>query len=385
MEIEQRIRQIGEQLSARQTEMVGLLERLIRYESPSHDRGALDGFAGMLAGEIGKLGLEPRRVRNEAYPDIIECYGGRAGRPVMLLGHTDTVWPIGTLDRMPVRIEGDRLFGPGSYDMKGGIVAALYAMQALGADSPRVHLFLTSLEEVGGAAYRDLLEQRAQASRAVLGLEPAWPGGAVKTERKGVGGIVVRARGKAAHAGANPEKGVNAIVELARQIATIDALRHDMPEGVSLNVGLVRGGSRPNVVPDFAEIEIDMRFKRQADGEAALGRLKQLSAVLPGAAVEVTGDLKTPPLERTDQVLKLYSLARRTAEIQGWRLDEISTGGASEVCYAAALGVPCLDGLGVDGDGAHAIDEHVVISSLPKRAALVAGTILLLDEHGAGV
>ncbi|MBI2837673.1 MAG: M20 family metallopeptidase [Acidobacteria bacterium] len=380
MDIEPLIRKISDELESRREEMMQLLVRLVETESPSDDFGAVNRFSAMLVREMEAMGLKAEMRAVRSCPDLLECFHGRGERPVMLIGHLDTVWPVGTLAKMPVRIDGDLLYGPGSYDMKAGIVVGLFALAALADECPRVNLFLTPQEEVGGEQYRQMLEQRARESRAVIGLEPAWPGGAVKTERKGSGHISIKAVGRAAHAGADLEKGVNAIVEIADQIAALRRLQPSLGDGVTLNIGIIRGGTRPNVVPDSAEIDVDLRFKRQIDGEDALRRVRDLRPVLSGASIEISGAITAPPLERTDRVMRLFELAGRVESLLGRRLEEASTGGVSEVSYAAATGVPAIDGFGADGDGAHAAHEHVTLPSLAKRAALLAGTLLMLGR-----
>jgi glutamate carboxypeptidase len=294
----------------------------------------------------------------------------------MLLGHLDTVWPGGTLAARPIRVEGDRLYGPGSYDMKAGLVVVVFALRALAERGPLPPLcvFFTPLEEVGCEPYRELMEAEMRSCAAVLDFEPAWPGGAVKTGRKGSGSFVLRAHGRAAHAGADFARGANAILELARQVVAVSRLP-DLERGVTLNVGVVRGGIRPNVVPEQSEAEIDLRYLSLEDGRRTEAALRALQPTTPGVTLELDGGLGYPPLERGPHVLRVYEAARRVAQEMGLALDEISTGGASEASFAAALGVPTLDGLGADGDGAHAEDEHVLLPSLPERAALAAGLI----------
>jgi glutamate carboxypeptidase len=237
-----------------------------------------------------------------------------------------------------------------------------------------VCVFFTPLEEVGCERYRALMEEEMRGSTAVLDFEPAWPGGAVKTGRKGSGSFLLRARGRAAHAGADFTRGANAILELAHQVAAVSQLT-DLERGVTLNVGVVRGGIRPNVVPDLAEAEIDLRYLSLEDGRRTEAALRALQPVTPGVRLELEGGLGYPPLERGPHVLRVYESARLVAKEMGLALDEVTTGGASEASFAAALGVPTLDGLGADGDGAHAEDEHVLIPSLPERVALAAGLV----------
>jgi glutamate carboxypeptidase len=238
-------------------------------------------------------------------------------------------------------------------------------------------VFFTPLEEVGCEPYRELMQAEMRSCAAVLDFEPAWPGGAVKTGRKGSGSFVLRAHGRAAHAGADFARGANAILELARQVVAVSRLT-DLERGVTLNVGVVRGGIRPNVVPEQAEAEIDLRYLSMEDGRRTEAALRALQPATPGVTLELDGGLGYPPLERGPHVLRVYEEARRVAQEMGLALDEISTGGASEASFAAALGVPTLDGLGADGDGAHAEDEHVRLASMPERAALACGLITRL-------
>jgi len=363
----------------RQGEMEALLFELVEIESPSDDPAGVARLAERLIRELQPLGLDAAAVPVAGGGPILRATSGGTAAPVMLLGHLDTVWPLGTLASRPLRREGDRLYGPGTFDMKGGLVVALFALRALRQrrQPPPVTVFFTPLEEVGCDPYRALMEGDMRASAAVLDFEPAWPGGAVKTERKGSGSVLLRARGRAAHAGADFEKGANAILELARRTLEASALT-DVVRGITVNVGVVRGGVRPNVIPDLAEAEIDFRVRTVEDGRHIERLLRAMRPDDPRVTLEVEGGLGYPPLERTPQVLAVYAQARAVAAEMGMPLGEISTGGASEASFAAALGKPTLDGLGPDGDGAHAEHEHVLVSSMPPRVALAAGLIARL-------
>jgi glutamate carboxypeptidase len=355
-------------------EMTQLLREIVAIESPSNDAAGVAAVAKRLTRELESVGLCPKLIPVDGAGPILSSTGSE--RPVMLLGHLDTVWPIGTLEKRPIRIDGDTFYGPGCYDMKAGLVVALFALRLLKDEglTPPVSVFFTPLEEVNGEPYRAAMEAAMRASRAVLDFEPAWPGGAVKTERKGSGSYVLTAKGKASHAGADLTKGANAIREIARQIERLSALT-DTAKGTSVNIGVVRGGIKPNVVPDHAEIEIDVRYKIKTDGDLLDAEVRKLIPSIPGVTLSLDGGLHYPPLERNGLVLGVYEQARAAAADLGFVLEEISTGGASEASFAAALGVPTLDGLGADGDGAHAEHEHVLLSSLPDRAALVAALI----------
>lgn len=365
--------------------MTALLRELVEIESPSSDPGGVSAVARRLGADLEALGLRTELLPVAGAGPVLRARSAASGPPVMLLGHLDTVWPKGTLAARPVRIEGDRLHGPGSYDMKAGLVVVVFALRALGERGPlpALSVFLTPLEEVGCEPYRAAMEAEMRAAAAVLDFEPAWPGGAVKTGRKGSGSFVLRVHGRAAHAGADFTRGANAILELARQVVAVSQLT-DLARGVTLNVGVVRGGIRPNVVPERAEAEIDLRYLSLDDGRRVEAALRALEPTAAGVKLELAGGLGYPPLERGPHVQRVYELARGLAHEMGLALDEVTTGGASEASFAAALGVPTLDGLGADGDGAHAEDEHVLIPSLPERTALAAGLISRLAGSGGG-
>jgi glutamate carboxypeptidase len=299
------------------------------------------------------------------------------GRPVLILGHFDTVWPIGTLERMPIRRDGDRLYGPGTFDMKAGIalaMAAAAALRATGTPHPPVIMLWTTDEEIGSGTSRHTIETEAREAAAVLVLEPALPGGALKTARKGCGEFELTVHGIAAHAGLDPGKGASAIHELAAQIAAIERFQ-DLPNGISVNVGLVSGGSRPNVVAEEARATIDARAPTRASAEAVEAAFQGLHPTRPGTRLTIRGGFERPPMERTAAVADLFRRASEVASSFGRQLGEGSAGGGSDGNFTAALGVPTLDGLGAIGDGAHAAHEHVDVPSLPWRAALIAGLL----------
>src|SRR5262245_11733214 len=375
------VKELLKRSRARTSEMAALLRERVEIESPSTDAAGVAAVARRLVPELDALGLAGELVPVPGAGPLLRARSAAPGKAVMLLGHLDTVWPQGTLAARPLRVAGDRLYGPGSYDMKAGLVVAVFALRALAERGalPAVSVFFTPLEEVGCGPYRAVMEGEMRGCAAVLDFEPAWPGGAGRTGRKGSGSFVLRARGRASHAGADFTRGANAVLELARQVVAVSQLT-DLERGVTLNVGVVRGGIRPNVVPDLAEAEIDLRFLALEDGRRVEAVLRGLEPATPGVKLELEGSLGYPPLERGPHVLQVYDAARRVAEEMGLGLDEVTTGGASEASFAAALGVPTLDGLGADGDGAHAEDEHVLIPSLPERAALAAGLILELSR-----
>jgi len=303
---------------------------------------------------------------------------------VLILGHFDTVWPVGTIEQMPLRRDATRLAGPGTFDMKAGIGIAWMAMRALHATDtphPPVVMLWTTDEEIGSGTSRAIIENEARHAAAVFVLEPALPGGALKTARKGCGEFELTIAGVAAHAGVDPGKGASAIHELADQITTIETLQ-DLDRGISVNVGVVLGGSRPNVVAAEARALIDVRAPTKADAEDVEAALRRLQPRRRGTRLTISGGFERPPLERTAAVGRLFSMARDVASSLGRELSEGSTGGGSDGNFTAALGVPTLDGLGPIGDGAHATHEHIEIGALAWRAALVAG---LLREVGFGL
>jgi glutamate carboxypeptidase len=358
---------------------VSLLTGLAEIESPSTDRAALERCAARLAAACRETGARVRREAGAPTADHVVAEWPGQGRPILLLGHFDTVWPVGQLARMPVRQVDGRLHGPGVLDMKAGLAIALTAMKVLVASVPEpsrppVTLLATSDEETGSATSRPVIEALARASAAALVLEPAIPGGALKTARKGVGEFEVRVHGVAAHAGADPSAGASAVHELARQVAAMTALA-DPAAGLSVNVGVIEGGTRSNVVAEQARARVDVRVSRAADGariEAALNALRPLD---PRVRLEVRGGINRPPMERGPGVAALFALARDVARSWGEDLTEGATGGASDGNFTAALGVPTLDGLGGVGDGPHALHEHAIVDFLPRRAALLAGLL----------
>jgi len=407
-----------EYFATRQAAMADLLGELVALESPTTDKGAVDRLGSRLAKELRALGatltvdeqetagnhLIARWAPTPTLPRSQTRGGGdapspspvtmslrspagspRAGEGIVLLCHMDTVWDMGTCAQRPCRTEDGRLYGPGAYDMKGGIVIALAAMAGLRALERRpalpVTLLITSDEERGSRTSRDLIEREAARSRVVLCLEPALSTGALKTFRKGTGLFHVTALGRAAHAGADHENGVNAIEELALQIITIQRLTA-YHRGTTVNVGLVTGGTRTNVVPERAECWVDLRVATREEGERMHARLLDLRPNLPGAQVTVTGSLNRPPMERDARMLATFAHACAVAAAHGIELTQGKSGGGSDANFTAALGIPTLDGLGAVGNGAHAVDEHVILSSLPERAALLAA--LLLDDWVTG-
>ncbi|MHB8757674.1 MAG: M20 family metallopeptidase [Bacillota bacterium] len=363
------------------------LKELVELESPSSDKAALDRFSERLAGLWQAAGAQVEVLRQGRAGNHLLVHvpgmakpsgasGTDAEKPLLLLGHMDTVWEVGELARRPVRVEGDRAYGPGINDMKGGHIQALYAVKALQAlgRGPRrpLTILCNSDEETGSHTSRPFIEAEARKSEAVLVLEPPNDGdGSLKTWRKGVGAYQVKAVGRAAHAGADPEKGISAIHELAHQVIALQALNRP-DSGTTVNVGVIRGGTRSNVIPAEATASVDVRVMNQAEGERIDKAIRALRPVLPGGALEITGGLNRPPMEPSAGNLALYEKARTLAAELGFEIAAGGTGGGSDGNFTAALGLPTLDGLGAYGDGGHAVTEHVVVSALPIRAALLA-------------
>jgi glutamate carboxypeptidase len=358
------------------------IEALVSLESPTTDKAAVDRCGRALAARLEAIGGRVSRLPRTDRGDHLLAEFGCGTSQILLLGHFDTVWPVGQLERMPLVRSNGRLHGPGVFDMKAGIAIGMLATRALLETavslSRRIVMLWTTDEEVGSATSRAAIEDEARRSDAVLVLEPSLPGGAVKTARKGCGEYELRVRGVAAHAGIDPSKGASAIHELARQIVLVQKLQ-DLDRGISVNVGTISGGTRTNVVAEEARAVVDVRAPTQADAARLDAAFRALKAVDERTAVSVTGGLDRPPLERTAQVARLYQQASEVGRELGQALGEGSTGGGSDGNFTAALGVATLDGLGAVGDGAHALHEHVEIESLADRAALVAGVIARLE------
>jgi glutamate carboxypeptidase len=365
-------------------DIVATIEALVRLESPSTDKAAVDRCGRELATRLRALGADVELLKQNDRGDHIRARLDGTGKPILLLGHFDTVWPVGTVDRMPVRRDGSRLYGPGSFDMKAGIGIALLAVGALraaGARHPRIEMLWTTDEEIGSGTSRRIIEETARRAKAVLVLEPALPGGALKTARKAVGEFELLVEGVAAHAGVDPGKGASAVHELAAHILEIERLQ-DLTKGISVNVGRISGGTRTNVVAAEARAAIDVRAPTAADAQRIDAAIRALQPGRSGTRLTISGGFERPPLERTAAVAHLFTLARDVASRLGHELTEGSTGGGSDGNFTAAVGVPTLDGLGAVGDGAHAVHEHVQIDAIPWRAALVAGLLVRLNVEG---
>ncbi len=362
-------------------QIVSTVRELVEIESPSDNKAAVDALSDVIAAKFAALGASVKIHTAQNFGNHLQAdfAGSSGGKPVLLLGHYDTVYPLGTLAKMPCQIIGDKLTGPGVLDMKSGIAMMLHTIAALQdwhGQLPRpLTVLLVSDEEVGSESSRRVTESLARKSAAVLVLEPSYGlKGAVKTARKGVGDYQIRVIGKAAHAGLDFQKGVNAIEELARQIDKISRFT-DLKKGLTLSAGLISGGTRVNVMPAEATATIDVRVARMKDAALIEKKMRSLRPVNRKCRVEVTGGVNRPPLERTAGVAGLYAKAKAIAYDLGWKLAEAAVGGGSDGNFTGALGIATLDGLGGVGDGAHATHEHILIPELPRRTALLTGLI----------
>jgi len=365
----------------KESALLDLTRQLVRLESPSDDKVAVDACVAVAAAHAKALGGRVKLHRQKSFGNVLEVRFGprtkaaKEGR-IMLLGHLDTVWPLGTLKAMPCRLGEGRLWGPGTLDMKTGAAMALTAIEMLietGLLNREIILLLNSEEEVGSPVSRPITEQLAAHCSAVYVLEPAQ-GLACKTARKGTGAWHIDVKGIAAHAGVDFEKGASAIRELANVVETVSDWT-DLKRGLTVSVGVAGGGSKSNVIPAEAWGDVDVRIARMADGERIERKFAKLKPVDKRCSLVVTGGINRPPMERTRGTVKLYRQAKNLAADLGFVLEEASTGGASDGNFTSALGIPTLDGMGAVGEGAHARHESIVLEELAPRTALLAGML----------
>jgi glutamate carboxypeptidase len=352
------------------------LRALVEVESPSDDKAAVDAAVRAMAGLAVEAGGRVKLHKQKQFGDVMEVRFGPARgkrKPILLLGHLDTVWPLGTLAKMPWRERDGRFWGPGVLDMKSGVVMALAAVRALGTLDRPVILLLNPDEEVGSPVSRPITERLAVASEAVLVLEPAQ-GRACKTARKGVGDYHLHVTGVAAHSGVDFERGHSAILELARLLEKVAAFTN-LSVGRTVNPGVISGGTRSNVIAEHAYADIDVRIAKASDAAKVDKLFRGLRCEDKACRLEITGGLNRPPMERKPGTVALYKKARELAAELGFVLDEAETGGGSDGNFTAALGVPTLDGLGAVGEGAHAANESIVIEHIVPRTALLAALI----------
>jgi len=383
----EKMRALRDHFAARQHEVLALTCALVETESPSGDEAGSGAVVSLLASAASSIPSvnSVERISSEGFGEHIRIRAFADGKDnvpgIMILGHTDTVHPRGSIKERPWRAEENRIFGPGIFDMKANCALALESLRACEAigvqpDSP-LTILLTCDEESGSPSGRPLLEAEAKNARVVLVLEPPAAGGSVKTARKGTGMFTMQVEGRAAHAGLEPERGVSAVLELAQQIIHLHEL-NNANEGTTVTVNVVSGGTHSNVIAAEAHAEIDVRFSSTDAGARVERKILTATPFDPRARITVTGGINRPPLERTRKVEELYTHARALASLLDFDLGEASVGGASDGNFVAALGVPVLDGLGLRGDGAHAVHEHIACDDIPFRGALLAGLIATL-------
>ena len=369
-------------LQPRLPQMLSVLRAFVLAESPSLEKLPADRCCANIAKEWRKRGARVERIAQRRRGDHLRItwqpQKSRAAGQLLVLGHYDTVYACGTLAKMPFRVSGGKAYGPGTFDMKGGIVQALFALDALrqaqAAVRKRVVFLWTSDEEIGSESSRKLIETEARRSDAVFVLEPSLgPRGLLKTARKGVGEAEIIVHGRASHAGLAPEQGVNAVHELARQIARLEQW-NDLRRGISVNADVIEGGTRVNVVAERARAVIDLRALRLADMRQIEKRLRALRPITRGARLEIRGGFNRAPMERKVSAA-LFARAKWLAKQMGLTIGECVAGGGSDGNLTAALGIPTLDGLGAVGDGAHSAHEHIVVKTMPERAALLAALL----------
>lgn len=369
-------------LKPRLREMLLVLRQFVTSESPSLEKAAADHCCGLIAEEWRKQDVRVERLAQRYRGDHLrvtyEPDKTQAAGQLLVLGHYDTVYSVGTLTKMPFRVSGGKAYGPGTFDMKAGIVQALFALQVLRQSSvsprKRIVFLWTSDEEIGSESSRKLIETEARRSDAIFVLEPSFgPRGLLKTARKGVGQAELLAHGRASHAGLAPQEGINAIHELAQQISRIEKW-NDHRRGVTINADVIEGGTRTNVIAERARVVLDLRALHISDMRNLEHRLHALRPIHKGARLKISGGFDRPPLERKMSAA-LFARAKSAAKQMNLSLGECTVGGGSDGNFTAALGVPTLDGLGAVGDGAHSSHEHVLVKTMPARAALLAALL----------
>ena len=373
--------EIRDYFDNRRDKTIEMIRQIVEIESPSYDVARSKLVASWIEGEARKLSLdlEIERVSANKYGDhlVIRAFQ-KNQRNVLLLGHTDTVHPVGTNVLNPTRIEDGKFFGCGIFDMKSGIVLMLEALRFMAdtgvTPAHGITILLSCDEEVGSFTGRQLVELEARNAESCLVFEPS-SGGSVKTGRKGTGMFTIKTHGVPAHAGLEPEKGASAILELARQIEKLHEL-NDLPAGTTVNVCTARGGTTINVIPEHAECTVDVRFTSMDEASRIENAVRGLKPFDERVTLEITGGVNRPPMERTPEVAALFENARSIAASFNYALGETQVGGASDGNFVGALGVPVLDGLGIAGDGAHRLDEHILVDDIANRAALITSLLI---------
>lgn len=370
-----------EYFQKRQNKILESIYQLVEIESPSFDLAGNRAAVDWVEQEARKIStdFEIGRIFAENYGEhfLLRAFPSDE-KSVLLLGHTDTVHPRNTKEKNPTRIEDGRLYGCGTFDMKAGCVLMLEVLRLLTELNLKpnrpVTILLSCDEEVGSPTGREVVEREAQRSQFCLVCEPS-ANGRVKTGRKGTGMFTLKTRGIPAHAGLEPERGASAILEISRQIDRLQAL-NDLSKGTTVNVCTIAGGTTSNVIPEYANCSIDVRFTQESEAERIQKELESLTTFDERVSLEILGEINRPPLERTDKIADLYEKARKLAADFGYELGETQVGGASDGNFVAALGVPVLDGLGVTGNGAHTLEEYILVDDIPYRAALLASLVL---------
>jgi len=360
-------------------EILGTLRHMVEMESFTSDKASTDALGGYIKGRLEKAGAQVRVVPQSEVGDHLVADVGEGDEQTLILCHMDTVWPTGTLQERPFRVEAGIGYGPGILDMKAGIAITLHALEILKAHNiapqQRVRIIINADEEVGSTTSRQLIEDEAKKSTQVFCLEPgAGTEGALKTGRKGVGMFQVKVTGIAAHAGNEPEKGISAIEEMSHQVLRLHSLT-DFARGTTVNVGVIQGGAVRNQIAASAEAMVDLRVTTMEEAERVEREILNSTPVLSGASVEVTGGLNRPPMERTETTAMLVNAVQVLADPLGIKLTEAQVGGGSDAQFAAAVGTPVLDGLGGVGEGPHADHEYIVVAELPRRVALLASIL----------
>lgn len=362
---------------AKKPEMIALLKKLVEIESPSHDKAAVDKVGAALADECRQRGAQVEIVTNAVTGNHLVARWGSGTGGILLMHHMDTVFPLGTLERMPFYEKDERIFGPGVLDMKGGIVislTAVAALQAAGELTRPVTILITSDEEIGSGTSQALIEDLARDAALVLVMESGLVDGALKTWRKGVGEFLVKVRGRAAHAGGAHQEGRNAIEELAHQVLAIQKMT-DYEKGTTLNVGVIKGGTVSNVVPEEAMAEVDFRILIPAEADRIGQAMQALKPVGLDTSLEISGGLNRPPMPNDALMKATFAKASKIADGIGMQIVAGGSGGGSDGNFVAPLGIPVLDGLGTYGEGLHSEREYIFTRSLPERAALAAALI----------
>ena len=367
-----------------QAAMVELLTTLCNFETPTRGKEHVDKMGAFMEAQFRELGASITRIPLMEVGDMLlaKWNENAPGKPIMVLCHLDTVWPIGTLATMPLHRDGELLYGPGALDMKGGVVIGLEAVRGLvdrdELPNRPIWLLFNGDEEVGSLSSRELICDLARQCGLVLVMEPAAAGEGLKTWRKGIARYTVHTKGRAAHSGNAPEAGINAVIEAAHQALILHEL-NDLPKGTSVSVTVIHGGIAMNVIPPEASLQVDVRFMKAAEAERVDRAVKSLQPVLPGAEVTVEGCIDRGPMERDAQMVRAFQQAQAIGRSIGLEFGEDGSGGASDGNFTAAMGLPTLDGMGAGGLGLHAAHEQVVMRSLPRRAALVAQMMIDWD------